>query len=673
MRLEGVQIERYHLLSILDSGSMLSSGGMGEVYLGEDTHIHRQVAIKVMRTEPSSYPHKSTTHGSEHLFLREIQAIAALDHPQILPIFDYGEETIHDVAYTYIVMPLCQEGSLAQWLRQHSISHLLTWRQVAYFISQAASALNYAHKHQILHLNIKPSNFLIRSNDEHPDIPALALTDFSIIKFHASTANVSQILRGTPAYMAPEQWQGQPVPATDQYALAVLTYLLLVGCLPFQGRQEQVMYQHLEVQPQPPSKLNSALPTDIDTVLLHALAKKPEERFASISAFARALRQALQSAPAPTVQLQRPKSSNQVDASLPEAPAEKVQASNDLHATLAISAAEAANGTDRVLKLPGGRKISITLPANIPDGHIIQLKERREGRERIINLTIAIKRSDEEHSTAPHSASEEATDLPDSAQISAASHLSSSNPARRDRGILRSRKALIAALVLLLVLANIGTLYFRNFNYIHRLNLLNATIKNPYAPPGGTLALNDPLTDNSNGYFWAEGPDTQGSCAFTGGSYHASTSLSGNVHECYAENTSFSNFTYQTQITILKGDCGGIIFRANTATLKFYYFLICQSGSASLRSYSGNGPFETLWHSDQITSDGSPLPIHQGLNTPNTLAVTANNDALTLYINQQQVTQINDSSYSQGQIGVAAESTGNSTEVQFSNAQVWTF
>jgi len=227
--------------------------------------------------------------------------------------------------------------------------------------------------------------------------------------------------------------------------------------------------------------------------------------------------------------------------------------------------------------------------------------------------------------------------------------------------------------VLLLVLANIGTLYFRNFNYIHRSSLLNATIKNPYAPPGGTLALNDLLTDNSNGYFWAEGPDTEGSCVFTGSSYHASTSTSGNVHECYAENTSFSNFTYQTQITILKGDCGGIIFRANTATLKFYYFLICQSGSASLRSYSGNGPFETLWHSDQITSDGSPLPIHQGLNTPNTLAVTANNDALTLYINQQQVTQINDSSYSQGQIGVAAESTGNSTEVQFSNAQVWTF
>ncbi len=663
MRLEGLQIERYHLLSLL------GSGGMGEVYLGEDSRIHRQVAIKVMHTEPSSYLHTSNVHDSEHLFLREIQAIAALDHPHILPIFDYGEETIRNVPYTYIVMPLAQEGSLAQWLRQHSASHLLTWRQVAYFISQAASALNYAHRHQILHQNIKPSNFLIRNNEEQPDLPALALADFSIIKFHASTANVSQILRGTPAYMAPEQWQGQPVPATDQYALAVLAYLLLVGCLPFQGRQEQVMYQHLEVPPEPPSKLNSALPTDIDTVLLHALAKKPEERFASVSAFARALRQALQSAPAPTVQLLRPKLSNQIDTSLPEAPAEKVQANNDLHATLAISAAEAANGTDRVLKLPGGRKISITLPANIPDGHIIQLKEHRAGRERIINITIAIKRSEEEHSPAPRSVSEETTDPSDSAQLTTISNQSGNTPTRRDRGIFRSRKALIAALVLLLVVASTGAFYFRNFNYFHRLNLLNATVKNPYAPPAGKLALNDPLTDNSNGYFWAEGPDTDGSCAFTSGSYHASTSLSGNVHECYAENTSFSNFTYQTQITILKGDCGGIIFRANNTNLKFYDFLLCQDGSSSLRSYSGSGPFKTLWHSDQ----GTGTPVLQGLNASNTLAVSANTPAITLYINRLQVAQINDSSFSQGQIGVTAESTGNPTEVKFSNAQVWTF
>lgn len=429
------------------------------------------------------------------------------------------------------------------------------------------------------------------------------------------------------------------------------------------------MYQHLEVLPQPPSKLNSALPTDVDTVLLHALAKKPEERFASVSAFARALRQALQSTPAPTVQLLRPKSSSQIDTNLPSAPAEKVQANNDLHATLAISAAEAANGTNRMLKLPGGRKISITLPANIPDGHIIQLKERREGREHIINLTIAIKRSAEEHSIAAHPVSEETTDLPDSAQITAASNQSGSTPARKKRGIFRSRKMLIAALVLLLVVASTGAFYFRNFNYIHRLNLLNATVKNPYAPPGGKLALNDPLTDNSNGYFWAEGPDTEGSCVFTGSSYHTSTSLSGNVHECYAENTSFSNFTYQTQITILKGDCGGIIFRANNTNLKFYDFLICQDGSSSLRSYSGSGPFKTLWHSDQ----GTGTLVLQGLNASNTLAVSANTPAITLYINQQQVAQINDSSYSQGQVGVTAESTGNPTEVQFSNAQVWVF
>jgi len=93
--------------------------------------------------------------------------------------------------------------------------------------------------------------------------------------------------------MAPEQWSGEPVYATDQYALAILAYELLAGRSPFVGRQEQVMYQHFNVQPQPPSTFNPQLSKDVDAVILKALAKQPEDRFLSITAFANAFRQAI--------------------------------------------------------------------------------------------------------------------------------------------------------------------------------------------------------------------------------------------------------------------------------------------------------------------------------------------------------------------------------------------
>ncbi len=666
MPLEGLQLGRYHLLNVL------GSGGMGEVYLGEDEHINRQVAIKVIRTEPLSYPDKEATRDSERLFRREIRAIAALDHPHILPLFDYGEETVHNIAYTYIVMPLRQEGSLAQWLRQHNTSQLLSSQQVAYIISQAASALNHAHKHQIIHQDVKPSNFLIRSNEEQPDLPDLMLADFGIAKFYTSTASLSQIVRGTPAYMAPEQWSGQPVAATDQYALAIMAYLFLVGSLPFQGRQEQVMYQHLEVQPPLPSKLNATLPKDVDTVLLHALAKKPEERFATVAAFARALGQALQNTA--TVQLRRPVKgtlASQSSSGAPGKPAEKAKSpANNLRATLTISETDAANGTRRILMLPEGRKIAITIPANVSDGHVISLKDQDKGKERIITVTLAIKPSEEEH-PAPPDTDEDYIHLSDHAQTASAPLLQHSDLIDRIRGIPISRTALIVGLVLLLVLGSAGTFYFRNFNYIHRAILLNETVKNPYAPPAGSLALNDPLTDNSNGYFWGEGSDAGGNCNFLDGSYHASTSMQNHARLCYPENTSFSNFAYQVQLTIIKGNCGGIIFRADN--LKFYYFFICQDGSFGLRKYIDGDTFILLRPGNQVSNSASSSPIHQDLNTSNTIGVNAFSNSITLYINQQQITQINDSSYSHGKIGVAAESITTPTEVKFSNAQVWTF
>src|SRR3989440_6576310 len=295
MALEGLQLGQYRLVRLL------GSGGMGEVYLAEDARISQQVAIKVSRTETTGYPNTDATKDAVRLFQREARAIARLDHPRILPLFAYGEESIHGTSLTYIIMPFRPEGSFASWLQQRSSSGLLSPRDVAYFINQAAEALQYAHDNQIVHQDVKPSNFLIRTNKENPSRPDLLLSDFGIAKLSSATASVSQSVRGTPTYMAPEQWSGEPVYASDQYALAVLAYELLAGRPPFTGRQEQVMYQHFSISPQPPSTFNPQLSRDVDAVILKALAKRPEERFPSISAFANALRQATQNLDASTL------------------------------------------------------------------------------------------------------------------------------------------------------------------------------------------------------------------------------------------------------------------------------------------------------------------------------------------------------------------------------------
>lgn len=285
MSLEETILGHYKLLR------SIGSGGMGEVYLAEDTRIARQVAVKVVRSELDPYPNAPATQEATRLFQREMKAIAALDHPNILPLIDFGEQTLNRGTYTYLVMPYRPDGSLVDWLQTQGGS-LLSPEEVIFLVLQAADALQHAHDHQIVHLDVKGSNFLVRTRQGRERLPDLLLTDFGIARFSTATSTASQNIRGTPAAMAPEQWAGQPVAASDQYALAVMTYQLLTGTVPFQGNMQQMMYKHIHEMPQPPSTHNPRIPPTVDAVLLRALAKRPEERFPSVQAFATALQQA---------------------------------------------------------------------------------------------------------------------------------------------------------------------------------------------------------------------------------------------------------------------------------------------------------------------------------------------------------------------------------------------
>ncbi|WP_376796719.1 protein kinase [Thermogemmatispora sp.] len=354
---EGTQLAqgRYRLVRSLGSGSL------GEVYLADDLHMRRRVAIKIMTAEATTGVEATAASQARRYIERELKAIARLDHPHILDLYDYGEELWQRLLLLYMVMPYRPEGSLAGWLRLRSQLGPLSPREVSDLISQAADALQHAHDHQIVHRNVKPSNLLIQLHPRQPRRLHLLLSDFSIARIAEASLTTGQIIRGTPTYMAPEQWEGQPTCATDQYALAIMAYEMLTGQPPFQGGPGPLMYQHLQKAPPPPSSQNPALSPAIDRVLLQALAKRPEERFGSVAAFASALEEAVAGG-APLAELEKGG----------ESEAGWLDESGLIEVRLAISRSEARQGTRRRLNI-AGEEVEVEIGPGVVDGQTLRV------------------------------------------------------------------------------------------------------------------------------------------------------------------------------------------------------------------------------------------------------------------------------------------------------------
>lgn len=193
----------------------------------------------------------------------------------------------------------------------------------------------------------------------------------------------------------------------------------------------------------------------------------------------------------------------------------------------------------------------------------------------------------------------------------------------------------------------------------------NAGNQNPYAA-GGTLVMNDPLSDNSRGFGWAHGTSADGSCIFTAGAYQVNSTKTQAFHYCTSDSGTYRNFTFEAQVQIVKGDCGGLIFRADSNIGQLYIFEVCTDGSYNLYMYRNSSGDSSL------LANASSSAIKSGLNQTNVLAVTAQGSSLALYVNMQKVTSVNNSAFSQGQVALAADSFNNTTQVVFSNARLWT-
>jgi len=262
----GQQLGNYRLVRLI------GHGGFADVYLAEHVYLNTKVAIKVLQT-------KLADDGLE-AFLKEARTIASLVHPHIVRVTDFGVAS----DTPFLVMDFALNGTLRQ---RHPKGTQLTLTTIVPYVRQVAEALQYAHDEKFIHRDIKPENMLLGRREE------ILLSDFGIADMAQSSRYQStQEPAGTAAYMAPEQIQGRPRPASDQYGLGIVVYEWLSGDRPFRGTFTELCAQHIFAQPPYLHEKMPAISLDVEQVVMTALAKDPHQRFKSIQAFANALEQA---------------------------------------------------------------------------------------------------------------------------------------------------------------------------------------------------------------------------------------------------------------------------------------------------------------------------------------------------------------------------------------------
>ena len=253
----------------------LGSGGMANVYLAEDEELGRRVAIKILNERYAN------DESFIERFRREAKSAAGLSHPNIVSIYDRGEA---EGTY-YIAMEVIEGRSLKELILTRGA---LPVHQAVAYARQLLEALRFAHRHGIIHRDIKPHNVLVSADERGKSQDSrLKVTDFGIARHGASQMTEAGSIMGTAQYLSPEQARGAPVTAaSDLYSAGIVLYEMLTGKVPFGGDSAiEIAMKHVNELPRPPSQLRSEISPELDQIVLRALAKEPEDRYQTADDF----------------------------------------------------------------------------------------------------------------------------------------------------------------------------------------------------------------------------------------------------------------------------------------------------------------------------------------------------------------------------------------------------
>src|SRR5215472_15285124 len=253
---------------------LIGQGGMGAVYLAQQSRPRRQVAVKVLLPATALKPQHLAAFLER--FRRETDAAASLEHPNIMPVYEYGERE----GLAYLVMPYISGGTLRDVMEREGT---LSFPKTVNYLEQMAAALDFAHARGVIHRDIKPANILLTPEGR------LLLTDFGLVKILSDGQGAQIRLTGagapvgTPDYMSPEQVMGTEVDGrADQYSLGIILYQMVTGTTPFQGETPmQIAAQQLHAQPPSPRRFCPDLPLAAEQVIMKALSKRPVDRYAN--------------------------------------------------------------------------------------------------------------------------------------------------------------------------------------------------------------------------------------------------------------------------------------------------------------------------------------------------------------------------------------------------------
>lgn len=660
--LSGRQFGNYRLLRLL------GQGGFADTYLAEQIYVHTQAAVKIVQTQFGQ--------GDQESFFNEARMIAHLNHPNIVRLIDFGVSDSRNTPY--LIMEYAPNGTLRQ---RHPRGEIVPIERVVQYVRNIAAALQYAHSQKVIHRDVKPENMLIAANQE------ILLADFGIAVVQSSRVQSLNNVAGTVSYMAPEQIQGHAVPASDQYALAVVVYEWLCGAPLFTGSYAEIAAQHTYATPQPLRQRVATISAEVEQVVLTALSKDPQRRFKSVEAFANAFTQASKA------------ESGRQQVSLMDSQAD-IPTMRGVYSDPYISPQPA-------------------VPAPLPQTSYGFSQDRQE-----VDFqnpppppppTYAALAGAYNPQTPPPTVPESFTPqtVPNTPQYTppnarfAAGGVSSGggsgvSPIPPSSAKDRQPSTLLLLLLvaaIVLIIGSVAIVYAAVYRpFIHSVQVTatvsaqttgtalaqtNATgtvvaqvsatqtaLQNIYVQAtSGAPGLDDPLKSPDN-YGWSHYTSSTGTCNYIDGVYHSRTPV-GYFAPCYASATNFSDFAFQVQVKTISGVLAGIMYRAPNINNDYsgYYFEIGTDGSYHAYKVTvdkqGHNTFPTL------VSGSSPV-IHSGLNQTNLLAVVARGNALYFYVNKQYVNKATDSDYKGGVIGVFTDSSDTGgTEAVFSNVQVW--